>query len=253
MHDDTIVGEFTHQAEAFAASAIANASETLDGLVRLAAPQSDERWLDVACGPGIVCRALAPRVLAVHGVDLTPAMVQVARRESAAAGLRNATFDVGDATALDLPDGDVDGAVARFAIHHIALPGRLFAELARVVRLGGRLVLADHLLDEDAGAAAWSQEIERLRDPSHWASLTLGRLHALAAHAALRIEHESVFTVALDFEDWLARGSGGAAARELVERALAQGPPVEAECFRVVERDGRRVLELRMWMARLRR
>jgi SAM-dependent methyltransferase len=252
VQDETIVGEFTHQAEAFAASAIANASETLDGLVRLAAPRPDERWLDVACGPGIVCRALAPHVLAVHGVDLTPAMVQVARRESAAAELGNATFGVGDATALGLPDASVDGAVARFAIHHIPLPGRLFAELARVVRPGGRVVLADHLLDQDASASAWSQEIERLRDPSHWASLTLDRLHALAANAGLRIEDERVFTVALDFEAWLARGSGAVAAAELVEHALSQ-PPAEAGCFRVREHDGRRVLELRMWMARLRR
>ncbi len=252
MHDETTVEAFTQQAETFASSAIAHASETLDGLVRLADPRAGERWLDVACGPGIVCRALAPHVAEVHGIDLTPEMVRVARRETAAAGLDNATFGVGDATALELPDARLDGAVARFAIHHIPLPGRLFDELARVVRPGGRVVVADHLLDDDAGAAAWSQEIERLRDPSHWACLTLERLHALAAGAGLRLDREIVFAVALDFDDWLARGGADPHARGLVERALAR-PPATGQCFRVGERDGRCVLELRMWMARLRR
>ena len=40
-------------------------------------------------------------------------------------------------------------------------------------------MVADHLADEDPRAFAWSQEIERLRDPSHWASLTRERLRAL--------------------------------------------------------------------------
>jgi len=54
-----------------------------------------------------------------------------------------------------------------------------------VVRPGGAVVLADHLLDEDPAAAAWSQELERLRDPSHWVSLPLERLRALGADEEL--------------------------------------------------------------------
>jgi SAM-dependent methyltransferase len=252
MHDETVVGEFTQQAASFNASAIAHAAGTLDALVALAAPRTGERWLDIACGPGIVCRALAAHAGSVHGIDLTPAMVQLARAEASAAGIANATFAVGDATALDLPEAGVDGAVARFAIHHVPAPGRVLSELARVLRPGGRLVLADHLLDDDGDAAAWSQEIERLRDPSHWACLTLARQRALARRAGLQLEHEEVFAARLDFDDWLARGSGAAAAAATIEGLLAERPAA-AECFRVVERDGRRVLELRMWLARWRR
>ena len=103
MHDESLVGEFSHQAESFNRSQAANAPETLAALVELADPRPGERWLEAACGPGVVARALAPRAGSVHGVDLTPAMVELARRE--AAGLENATFSVGDATALPDPDG----------------------------------------------------------------------------------------------------------------------------------------------------
>jgi SAM-dependent methyltransferase len=150
MQDEEIVAEFTHQAETFNTSVAARDVPTLEEIMRLAAPRTDERWLEVACGPGILSRQLAARANAVHGVDKTPAMIEVARREAAAAGIGNATFAVGDATAMNLPTASVDGAIARFAIHHIPAPVRMVQELARVVRPGGRIILADHVADAAA-------------------------------------------------------------------------------------------------------
>jgi hypothetical protein len=107
------------------------------------------------------------------------------------------------------------------------------------------VVLADHVVDDDVDAAAWETEVERLRDPSHWAALPLRRLRTLGERSRLTLEAERIVPLALDYEDWLARGGGP---RELVERALAERPG-GAECLRVA--DG--VLHLRMWLARWRR
>ena len=103
-------------------------------------------------------------------------------------------------------------------------------------------------LDEDPAAAAWSQELERLRDPSHWASLPLERLRALGAAAGLELEAEEIVPSALDLAEWLQRGSGHAVARPLMERLLAS-PPASAERF--VIRDG--TLVMTWWAARFRR
>lgn len=253
MQEKAIIAEFTQQAESFNRSSVATAQGTLDALVELASPAPGERWLDAACGPGIVCRRLAAHVAEVHGVDMTPAMIAVARREAAAAGLSNTSYAVGDATALELENGSMDGALARFTIHHVPVPGRVVGELARVVRPGGRVVLADHLADEDADDAAFAQELERLRDPSHWASLPIHRLRSLGAEAGLELERERVLTISLDFDDWLERGLAGAAAREQIEHALAARPQ-GTECFRIgVDGGGGRTLGLRMWLSRWRR
>ncbi len=120
------------------------------------------------------------------------------------------------------------------------------------MRPGGTIVLADHVADEGPDAFAWSQEIERLRDPSHWSCMPAARLRTLGEAAGLELEHERLFAFELDFDDWLQRGSADGAARELIERALTERPTA-AECFDVSERDGRRVLQLRMWLARWRR
>ena len=150
-------------------------------------------------------------------------MIEVARREAAAAGLENTTPTVGDATALDLPEASFDAAINRFAIHHIPVPGRMMAEFSRVVWPGGRIVLSDTVADDDARACGWVQAIERLRDPSHWASLPHAQLRALGTAAGLTLEDERLATLEIDFDNWLARGTGHENAR-LVEQALSNRP-----------------------------
>jgi ubiquinone/menaquinone biosynthesis C-methylase UbiE len=251
-HHRLVERAFTEQAATFNASAVANAAELLDALVHGAQPQRSQRWLDAACGPGVTSRRLAPLVASVLGVDLTPAMVDLARREAAAAGVDNVTFELGDATATRFEPGTFDGAVTRFSLHHLPVPARLLDELARVVTPGGTVVVLDHLADGDAEARAWAQEVERLRDPSHWASLTEDRLRALGQRAGLRLERERRFGFEVDFDDWLRRGRADPDAQRLVEVALAERPD-GTECFALDSRSGRRVLRLQMWLGAWRR
>jgi SAM-dependent methyltransferase len=240
---EQVIGEFTHQADAFNASPAMQAADTLGRLLELLPASPGERWLDAACGPGIVARALAPRVAEVEGVDLTPAMVDLASREAAAGGIGNIRFALGDVTALPYADGAFDGAVTRFSLHHVPLPGRVVAELARVVRPGGVVAVADHVTSDVAVTAAWHEEIERLRDPSHWACLTPARIAGLGRRAGLAIVREERWDFTIDFEEWLGRGSGGEASRALIEQALRDAPPGGLP-FRVAAGDGWRTLGL---------
>lgn len=251
-HEQTVARAFTAQAESFNRSAVANSEPLLEAIAAQAAPGPGEAWLEAACGPGVVSRHLAPLTGSVHGVDLTPAMIDLARRSAADAGIANATFEVADATATGLEDDRFDGAVTRFSLHHLPVPGRLLEELARVVRPGGRIVVVDLLADEDGEARAWSQEIERLRDPSHWASLTPQGLRLIGERAGVGLAAETVLGVELDFDDWLARGTNDPDAHRLVERVLADPPPA-ASRFRVSRREAERVLALEVWIGVYRR
>jgi SAM-dependent methyltransferase len=251
-YEESIRDEFTHQTDTFARSAAMSSAATLGALLEMVPADAEARWLETACGPAIVGRAIASRVGSVHGVDLTPAMVEKAGAEAAAAGLANVEFSLGDATALEFEDASFDGAVNRFSLHHIPVPGRVLVEMARIVRPGGWVVLADHLTDADGDAAAWHGEIERLRDPSHWACLTRERLLAAGEAAGLILDDERVIPLDLDFGEWLGRGSGGADAAALIERLLSNAPP-RAESFRVVGEGEERRLLLRNSVTRWRR
>jgi SAM-dependent methyltransferase len=252
MYEDSIREEFTQQSKSFGKAAVMTSAETLGALVELTPADPSARWLELACGTGLVARGLAARVGSVAGVDLTPAMLEEAKQAAAEEGVGNVDFSVGDATALEFADGSFDGAVTRLSLHHIPAPNRVVAEMVRVVRAGGCVVVGDLVGDSDGESAAWREEIERLRDPSHWACQTPERLRRMGSAAGLVLEQERLIPLDIDFDDWLARGSGGRDAAPLVDELLAQRPE-GAESFRVVDgKDGRR-LQQRYWLGRWRR
>jgi SAM-dependent methyltransferase len=92
---------------------------------------------DLGCGAGRVTTYLADQGLDVFGVDLTPGMIEVARRE-----YPQLRFEVGSLFDLDLKDGELAGALAWYSLVHTPreeLP-KAFAELFRVLRPGGVLM-----------------------------------------------------------------------------------------------------------------
>lgn len=96
------------------------------------------RVLDAACGTGRHSLWLAAQGHAVVGVDVSPDMLARAR-----AKLPAGQFEHGELTALPLADASVDAALCALALVHVADMRPALAELARVVRPGGRVVISD--------------------------------------------------------------------------------------------------------------
>ena len=119
---------------------------------------------DVGCGPGHVAAYLAELGVRVVGVDLSPAMVEMARMR-----YPFLDFRVGSMVALPYGDGEWAGAVCAYAIIHLS-PGQraiAYAELARVIAPGGWLLLSFHVSDADhpTGATAhfdnwWGADVD---------------------------------------------------------------------------------------------
>ncbi|MBI4311440.1 MAG: class I SAM-dependent methyltransferase [Chloroflexi bacterium] len=112
----------------------------IPGVLRLLEIKRGERVLDMACGQGVVSRALAKAGAEVTGVDLSPSLVRAARERSGKA----ARYLVGDARDLRqvLPEAGVfDTAVCALAVENIDPVEPVFAECSRLLRTGGRLVV----------------------------------------------------------------------------------------------------------------
>jgi ubiquinone/menaquinone biosynthesis C-methylase UbiE len=178
-HKATIADQFTRQASQFAASPALHNKAALDLLVDAASPRVDEVSLDVACGPGTVVTAFARRVRRAEGLDATEAMLAEARRLAAAAGVANVGWHRGDVYALPFVDGAFDIVSCRFAFHHLETPAKALAEMVRVCRPGGRVVLCDAVCSDDPAKAAAFNRMERHRDPS------TVKFRTLAWHLAL--------------------------------------------------------------------
>ena len=114
-------------------------------MLRVFAELVHGRVADMGCGPGRITAHLAELGIDAFGIDLSPAMVAVARREHP-----TLQFEVGSMESLVTPDAALGGIVAWYSIIHTPasrLPA-VFAEFHRVLTAGGLLLLAFQVGDE---------------------------------------------------------------------------------------------------------
>ena len=154
-----------------------------------------QRVLEVGCGAGDDVRALAQLVGATGeavGIDVSAAMVAEARRRAAAEGSA-ARFETCDATHVPFPDGHFDGCRADRVLQHLDDPARAVAEMARVVKAGGRVVLAEpdwetYLVDApDRDLTRRILQARCDRFPSGWVGRQLPRLLRAAGLEVLSV------------------------------------------------------------------
>ncbi|GAC1350443.1 MAG: hypothetical protein NVSMB27_33020 [Ktedonobacteraceae bacterium] len=124
----------------------------LDHPVQTANPQPGEIVLDMGCGGGIdtllVAQAVGQAGQAI-GLDMTPQMLTLARANANALGLTNTRFLEGKIEAIPLPDSSVDVVISNGVFNLAPDKDRVFAEVRRVLKASGRMVVADMLLRGD--------------------------------------------------------------------------------------------------------
>ena len=134
----------------------------LDLLARLAG-RAPQRALDVGCGTGFLTLMLAELGHDVTGIDLSPQMIDRARRKAEQASLQ-IDFRIGDAVAIDCADETYELVVGRHLIWTLPDPQRGVAEWLRVLRPGGRLILIEgKWADNEALALSYSRAASRIR------------------------------------------------------------------------------------------
>ena len=202
-HRERILDQFTRQAVPFSTAPGIKDERALELLVETSGAGADDTVLDVACGPGLVVRAFSRVAREATGIDVTPAMLARARELNAACP--NVRFDQGDVLPLPYADGTFSIVVSRFAFHHFPDPGGVLAEMRRVCRPGGRIVVCDLTASDDPAKARAFHQIEMLRDPSHVRALTLAELEALFQAARLATPSATFYTLPFELEGLLER------------------------------------------------
>lgn len=160
-------------------------------LLNYAGVTAGQRVLDVACGTGVVARQAAEIVGqagAVTGVDLNPAMLEVAQERASAIRWR-----VGDAADLPFADNTFDVALCQSALFFFGDPARAVKEMARVVRVGGVVALQTYAsLAQQPVYGPFVETVTRLAGDdarklmgTYWSQGDLGELRSLVESAGL--------------------------------------------------------------------
>ena len=161
--------------------------------------EGDERLIDVGTGLGALAIALAPRVREVVGVERNEDAVARARELAP----ENVQFVVGNGESLDFEAFSFDAAASVRTLHHTPRPERVVAELVRVTRPSGVILIADQIAPVDPLAALELNAFERARDPSTSRVLSDTDLRSLFDSNNLVLRRSEVVREARDIEDYL--------------------------------------------------
>jgi SAM-dependent methyltransferase len=147
--------------------------------------------LDVGCGSGLALQRAAARGARLAGIDLAPALLQIARRRVPDADLREGGLDT-----LPFDDGDFDAVIAINALQFAFDPAAALGEIARVLRSGGRLAIGQFAAPERCESTALHLAMEALIGPERreghapYALSTAGALERALADAGLIVRED---------------------------------------------------------------
>jgi ubiquinone/menaquinone biosynthesis C-methylase UbiE len=171
-------------------------AERLDHWLQLT---GEERALDVGAGTGAFAFAVAPRVREVVAVELDEALAARARADAP----RNVEVVVADGEHLPFERASFDVAGTLRTLHHTPRPELLVAELARVTRPGGTILIVDQLAPADPLVGLDLTRFEHARDPSTTRVLADADLRGLFDSNSLKLLREEVIHEPRDLEAYL--------------------------------------------------
>lgn len=196
LHKASIIDQFSQQAIPF--TQVPGHLDAMKTLIELSKVTLADNVLDVACGPGLVACEFAKCAGHVTGVDITPAMIEQAKKRQHEQNLDNITWKVGDAVPLPYPDNTFSLVITRYSYHHLLDPASALYEMIRVCKPGGRVLVADVGI-ESTKSEAYDQ-LEIMRDPSHTHALTKEEFAALYQKSGLIDCYQGAYGVEIELE-----------------------------------------------------
>jgi len=197
---------------------------------------SDEALLDVGIGAGGFGVAAAPYVASVTGLDLAQEMLAATRLAARRAERENVRLVRGDVHQLPFADRSFDLVVSRMTPHHFRDIRRGVAEMARVVKRGGRFGIADGTVPDDRELDDFINRLDTLHDPTTVRNYSAREWRAFAEGEGLRVDwvEEEAYDLAEGrlLSDWMARSSASSAIVEEARRMLLEAPARVREYMR---------------------
>jgi len=215
---------FGKHAEGYAKSVGHAQGPDLVMLVTLLNPQASWRVLDIATGAGHTAAAVAPFVTEVVASDLSPGMVDQARKVFAAKALTNVQAVRMDAEYLRFDDESFDAVTCRIAPHHFFDIERAISEMTRVLKPGGIMVIEDNTAPESQLLDDFINALEKQRDPTHVRSYTKSKWEEMLAAAGVRVVRSKNYRKTHDIKDWIGRSDLTAAEVEALYETFASAP-----------------------------
>ncbi|MCX4242446.1 class I SAM-dependent methyltransferase [Paraliomyxa miuraensis] len=233
---DAARNRFDRIADNYANSEVHASSPTLQQLSELVGDRTDLEVCDVGCAAGHTAFVFAGRARTVVGVDPSPTMLGNFRTLARSKGLEVEAVEA-FAESIPLASDRFDYVTCRLASHHFSDIDAAMAELRRITKPGGRVVIIDLHGDDDPELDGLNHQLEVLHDPTHVRSYTIARWRELFGRAGLEIVHlerdVSERPSGVPLSRWCEIASSGAAAHAALVTLLEHTDPARHEAIGV--------------------
>jgi ubiquinone/menaquinone biosynthesis C-methylase UbiE len=238
-HTQSVQDQFDPKAQAYLTSPVHAAGPDLaaahERVARALAPTA--QILDVGTGAGHLSFALAPAVARVVALDPAPGMLATVRQAAVARGLAQIETCEGSADALPFAAASFDLVCTRYSAHHWYDVPRALAEMRRVLKPQGFILVIDLLGEDHPLADAHLQCVELLRDTSHVRDRSITEWQALLGAAGFDRIEQRTWPTRLEFTPWVQRMHTPEALIGAI-RMLQRGAPAEVQRALGIEDDG---------------
>lgn len=250
-HQQAVHDQFDPQATAYLNSPVHARGPDLQEAKRLVAgaiPRTGTA-LDVGCGAGHLSFAMATALDRVVAVDASENMLATVRDAARGRGLAAIETRRAEAEALPFADATFCVVASRYSAHHWTRLEHALAEMRRVVRPRGYLLLSDTEAPEDALTDTHLQAMELLRDRSHVRNRSPREWQALLSACGWEMLEHAHWPLRLDFASWVARMHTPAQNVAMI-RQMQHDAPREVREALAIEEDGSFTVRTGLWWAR---
>jgi ubiquinone/menaquinone biosynthesis C-methylase UbiE len=238
-HTQSVQDQFDPQAQAYLTSPVHAAGPDLAAARERAARElaPTAQVLDVGTGAGHLSFALAPLAARVVALDPAPRMLATVRQAALERGLGQIETCEAAADALPFGIASFDLVCTRYSAHHWYDVPRALAEMRRVLKPQGYILVIDLLGEDQPLVDTHLQCVELLRDSSHVRDRSSAEWRALLGAAGFDRIEQRTWPTRLDFTPWVQRMRTPAALVSAI-RMLQSGTPAEVQRALEIEADG---------------
>ena len=236
-HHDQVADAFGTTAAAYLTSAVHATGADLQALADAVRATPGPTVLDLGCGAGHASFAVAPHAHEVVAYDLAPPMLATVDSAARERGLANIRTCLGPAERLPFDTATFDWIVSRMSAHHWHDVPVALAEMRRVLKPGGRVLMIDIAGHAHPLLDTYLQAAEVLRDASHVRNYRADEWLAMFREAGFDAQVGACWRLPIDFDTWVARMRTPADSVTGI-RALWAHAPDEVRSHYAVQADG---------------
>ena len=238
-HQQAVHDQFDAQSLAYLQSAVhANGPDLMRAreLVQQTLPVT-AIGLDIGCGAGHLSYALSPLVSRLVALDLSAAMLATVREVANSIAITNIETMSGSAACLPFADSSFCFVATRYSAHHWINIEQAMAEMCRVLKPGGYLLIIDVTTSENPLVDTHLQALELLHDRSHVRDRSEMEWRQLFQQAEVEMIEYAHWPVRLEFSSWVGRIATPPAKVTMI-RQLQKEAPTEVSDALAIEDDG---------------